>query len=381
MSNLLTSGLAYNPYFYANSALMVLYNRLGMAFYVNRSLERDKASQKGDTIQVRRAQTFVAQSMPIATASFADVSPNYDNLVINQWMGQGFKLTDKEKSLTPAAFVQDHITPVAVSIANQIDQNLASLTLECPWEVAAQTSSPYYSDFANGRKQLFLDKAPVINPQDYAYMTDAVLQSHYESDPTFVQAYSDADQGELQRVGQLGVKFGFRIFPNQNTVTYTSGTGALTTPVVTASKGANTINITGTTGSGTLKRGTILQIAGDPQQYAVQADSAVAAGGTTATAIVPNLQQAAAGAAVTFLQTSRTSMGLMFHREAFALVMQPLEDAGPGVLSATVQDPITGLTLRSRIWGDGGLGATIWCLDALWGYKTLNGNLAVRISI
>jgi hypothetical protein len=84
---------------------------------------------------------------------------------------------------------------------------------------------------------------------------------------------------------------------------------------------------------------------------------------------------------VAFGQTTRTSIGLMFHREAFALVMQPLEDAGPGIISATVVEPTTGLTLRSRIWGSGGLGATIWALDALWGYKTLNPNLAVRLSI
>jgi hypothetical protein len=71
----------------------------------------------------------------------------------------------------------------------------------------------------------------------------------------------------------------------------------------------------------------------------------------------------------------------MFHREAFALVMQPLEPTGPGIDSATVIEPSTGLTIRSRIWADGGLGATVWALDALWGYKTLNPNLAVRIQI
>lgn len=380
MANLLTAGLAYNPYFYANEALRILYKRLGLAFYVKRDLAAGKASGSGDTVQVRRAQTFAAQAMPIAEASFADVSPNYDNLVIGQWQGQGFKLTDKEKTLTPAKFVDEHLAPVANSIADLIDQNLASLTLECPWEVAADATNPY-KDFPNGRK-LFLDnKAPIINPAEYAYMTDSVLQARYETDPTFVQAQSDASAGALQRDGMLATKYGFRVFPNQNAVTYTSGAGALTSPVVTAAKGATTINITGSGGSGTLKRGTILTIAGDTQKYAVTADSAVAAGGTTATAIAPALAVAASGAVVTFGQTSRTSIGLMFHKEAIALVMQPLEDAGPGILSATVQDEVTGLTLRSRVWGSGGLGATIWALDALWGYKTLNPNLMVRIAI
>jgi len=376
MANLLTAGLAYDPYFYVNAALRVLYKRLGMAFYVMRDLAAGKGSGTGDTVQVRRAQTFSATNMPIAEASFADVSPQYDNLVINQWQGQGFKLTDKEKTLTPAAFVRDHLGPVANAIADQIDQNLASLTLEVPWQVTADASNPY-KDFPNGRKALFDQKAPIVNPAEYSYMTDGVLQSRYEIDPTFVQAQSDAGAGDMQRTGQIGVKFGFKIFPNQNATTFAGGsaTGGATVTGVNAA-GSSSINVA--TITGTLKRGTIVTIAGFTQKYAITAD---AVAGTTIS-ISPKLQVATAGGeAITYDQTARTSLGLQFHREAFALVMQPLEDAGPGILSATVVDEVTGLTLRSRIWGSGGLGATIWALDALWGYKTLNPNLAVRIAI
>jgi hypothetical protein len=379
VANLLTSGLAYNPYFYAQSALQVLYKRLGMAFYVNRSIERDKGSAKGDTIQLRRPKSRTPQNMPIALASFADVTPDYTNLVINQWMGDGFRLTDKEKTLTPEMFVTEHIAPVAAGIADQIDQNLSSLFLEVPWINAADGTTPT-NDFGNIRLTLLNNKAPLVSERDYAYQTDAIIQSRYEKSLTFLQANTATDAA-LQREGQLGIKFGFRIFPNQNAPTYASGTGALTSPVVTAAVGATTINITGSAGSGTLKRGTVLTITGDPQLYAVTADSAVAAGGTTATAISPAIAQTATGATVAFTQTASNSIGGAFHRNAFALVLQPLEDAGPGIISATVTDPITNLSMRSRVWGDGGSGATFWALDALWGYKTLNPNLAVRNQI
>lgn len=379
MANLLSAGLAYNPYFYATEGLRLLYKRLGMAFYVQRDLAMNKGSGTGDTVQVRRAQSFATAAMPIATASFADVTPTYDNLVINQWRGQGFKLTDKERTLTPEVFVRDHLAPVANAIADRIDSDLSSLALECPWIVAADATNPY-KDFPGARKILFDNKAPLVNPADYAYMTDGVLQQRYESDPVFAQA-STAGDAELQRAGQLGVKWGVRIFPNQNATTFTTGTPALTTPVVTAALGATSINITGSTGSGTLKRGAVLTIAGDTQKYAVTADSAIAAGGTTATLITPPLALAPTAAAVTFSSTTATSVGLMFHREAFALVMQPLEPTGPGIASATMVETSTGLTLRSRVWADGGLGATVWALDALWGFKTLNPNLAVRIQI
>ena len=381
MANLLTAGLAYDPYFYANAGLRALYKRLGMAFYVDRSIERDKASAKGSTVQVRRAQTFATAAMPIAEASFADVSPSYDNLVISEWRGQGFKLTDKEKTQTPESFIRDHINPVAAAIAERIDSDLSALALEVPWIVDDDATDPY-KDFAAMRKVLFDNKAPVVLPEDYAYMTDGVLQQRYESNPTFVQA-NTAGEASLQRDGQLGIKFGMRIFPNQNAVTQPAGGITLTSPVATGvqAKGSSTLIIGGSTGSGTAKKGVVITITGDTQKYALKADVTVGASGFTAS-ISPPLAQATAGAEViTFDQDAATSVGLAFHREAFALVMQPLEDAGPGILSATVQDPITGLSLRSRIWGSGGLGATIWALDALWGVKTLNPNLAVRLQI
>jgi hypothetical protein len=376
VANLLTAGLAYNPYFYANEALRILYKRLGMAFYVKRDLAAGKGSGTGDTVQVRRAQKFGTQTMPIAVASFADVNPQYDNLLIGSWEGNGFKLTDKEKTLTPAKFVDEHLSPVANAIADRIDANLASLTLEVPWQVTADGTNPY-KDFPNGRK-LFLDNlAPTVNASEYSYMTDSVLQARYETDATFVQAQSDASAGQLQRDGQLGTKWGFKIFPNQNAVAFAGGTatgGATVTGVNAA--GVSSINVA--TITGTLKRGTIVSIAGFTQKYAVTADTTAG----TVLPISPKLQVATAGSeAITYDQTARTSLGIMFHRDAFALVMQPLEDAGPGILSASVVEPFTGLTLRSRIWGDGGTGATVWCLDALWGYKTLNPNLAVRIAI
>jgi hypothetical protein len=379
MANLLTAGLAFDPYFYANAGLQVLYKRLGMSNYVQRDLAAGKGSGTGDTVQVRRAQTFSTSAMPIAEASFADVSPAYDNLLIDQWRGNGFKLTDKEKTLTPEAFIRDHISPVANAIADQIDQNLAGLTLEVPWEVVGTGVA---ADFGIGRKMLFDNKAPLVNPNDYAYMTDGVLQKGYESDATFVQANTDAGAGELQRSGQLGIKYGFRIFPNQNAVTFATGTPALTTPVCTPVAGASSITITGTSGSGAYNRGAILTIAGDSQKYAVKTTINIGSTGpATPVQVVPNIALTQGSVAVTVASTTRTSIGLMFHREAFALVMQPLEDAGPGILSATVVEPFTGLSLRSRIWGSGGLGATIWALDALWGYKTLNPNLAVRVAI
>lgn len=376
MANLLTAGLAYNPYWYANEALRILYKRLGMALYVKKDLAAGKGSGTGDTVQVRRPQTFTTQQMPIAVASYADVTPQYDSVTIDQWRGNGFKLTDKEKTLTPAKFVEEHLAPVANGIADRIDSDLCALSLECPWQVVSTASAPY-TDFAAGRKILLDNKNPNVNPSEWAYMTDSVLQSRYESDPTFAQAQSDAEGGQLQRAGQLGGKWGFNVFPNQNAVTKPtdSSTGGATVTGVNAA-GGSSINVA--TLTGTIKRGTTFTIAGFTQAYAVTADATAG----TVISISPKLQVATAGGeAITYDRTQRTSVGIMFHRDAFALINQELEPAGPGILSATVVEPFTGLTLRSRIGGDFGTGATIWALDALWTTKTLNPNMAVKVVI
>lgn len=383
MANLLTAGLAYDPYFYANSALEVLYKRLGLAFFVDRSLETEKAAEKGSTIQLRRPQKFAATAMPIAEASFADVEPEYDNLVISEWQGQGFKLTDKERSLTVERFISEHIEPVAVSIADAIDVDLASLALEVPWIVEDDATTPV-NDFPALRKRLFDSEAPLVNQRDYAYMTDGVLQERYEKQAVFHQANTGVDGDTLQRDGLLGAKFGFMIFANQNAPTAAAGTLSTTDLLTNGAftKGATSLNLDATTVTGIIRRGNVLTITGDTQKYAVTADVTASGNALASVGISPNLAaDVADGIAVTVDQTASTSTGLAFHRRAFALVMQPLEPAGPGILSATVSDPITQLTLRSRIWGSGGLGATFWALDALWGYKTLNPNLAARLRI
>lgn len=380
MSNLLTAGLAYDPYFYAATALEQLNKRLGMAAFVTRDFENEKGMERGSTIRLRRPGKFTATDMPIAENSATDITPDYMDITLSNWKGVVFGLTDKELTYTRERVVQDHINPAAIAVADAIDQTLVALTLQTPWAISADGTTPV-NDFPAIRERLFLNLAP--RQGDYYYMLDSVLQKRYEQQAVFYQANTGVDAATLQRDGFLGRKFGYMMFANQNTQLYTSGAGALTAPVVTASKGATTINITGSGGSGTLKAGTILTITGDSQKYAVTADSAVAAGGTTATPISPALAQDAAGATVAFDQTTVTTNGLAFHKNAFALVMAPLSTAGDGlgIKMATMADPVTGLVLRTRVWASGGSAKVFVGIDALWGVKTLNGNLAVRVRI
>jgi len=150
-----------------------------------------------------------------------------------------------------------------------------------------------------------------------------------------------------------------------------------------ADKGATSIVIKSLTDAQTLKIGDIIKITGDAQQYVVTADYTISS--ATTVAIYPALaQKNLADALVTVILPSGTgatkNQCLAFHRHAFALAMAPLSDMGGrlGAQIATVADPVTNLSIRSRLWYEGDTSTVKVALDALWGVQVLNPNLAVR---
>lgn len=382
MANILTAGLAYDPYFYASAALEQLNKRLGMAAFIHRDFENEKGMEPGSVIRLRRPGKFAAQNMPIAEGSAADIVPDYLDLTVDQWKGVVFGLTDKELTFTRERVVNEHIDPAAIGVADAIDSSLQDLGLDVPWIVDDDGTTPI-NDFSNIKERLFLNLAPRAG--DYFYQLDNVLQKRYEQQAVFYQANTGVDAETLQRDGFLGRKFGFIMFGNQNEVTYTTGSITLSSPTVNGAhvKGATSLAIAGSAGSGTATKGTVITITGDSQKYAITANVSVGASGFTAS-ISPALAQAASGSeVVAFDQDAATSVGLAFRRNAFALAMAPLSTAGNGlgIRMATMADPITGLVLRTRLWGSGGLAKVFVGIDALWGRRTLDPNLAVRLQI
>lgn len=382
MANILTAGLAYDPYFYAAAALEQLNKRLGMAAFVYRAYEGEKGAERGSTIRLRRPGKFTAQDMPISEASASDIEPEYLDMTLGNWKGVVFGLTDKELTYTREQVINEHIDPAAIAVADAIDQSLQDLVLDVPWIVDDDATTPV-NDFSNLRERFFLNNAP--RSGEAFYQLDSVLQKRYEQQQVFYQANTGVDAATLQRDGFLGRKFGFLMFGNQNEPSYTTGSAALTSPAVSGahSKGATQLVIAGTGGSGTLTKGSVITLTGYSQKYAVTADTAMGASGATVP-ISPQLQTDVADTTVAaFDQTASTSIGSAFRRNAFALGMAPLSTVGNGlgIKMATMADPITGLVLRTRLWASGGSAKVYVGIDALWGAKTLDPNLAVRLRV
>jgi hypothetical protein len=380
MSNTLGN---YDPQFYANEALIHLQKALGMAGRVHRGYDPNP-QQKGSTINITRPSTFSATDVNTSTGgTTSELSPENIQIELDTWKEVKYALTDKELTYTKDQIIDAHISPAAYALADAIDQSLCKLYKKIPW-TSAITATPAVTDITNARKVLFNNKVPMDNRLHL--MVDGAVEAGLLGLSAFATSSGSGSAGEeAQLRGTLGTRYGFEIFANQNVQEHTSGTMADTAGALNADadKGATSIVVKSLTDAQTIKTGDIIKITGDDQQYVVTADYTVSS--ATTMAIYPALKAAASeDAVVTVVLPSGSGLAknqcLAYHEHAFALAMAPLSTYGDGLGAqmATATDPVTGLTLRARRWYEGDTSTVKIGLDALWGVKCLNPNLAVR---
>lgn len=370
----------YDPLFYANEALIQLENALGMAARVHRGFDEERRSfGLGSKIEIRRPSTFVAQDAP---SSAQDVSTGTVEIELSSWKEVKFKLTDKELAYTGDRIISDHIRPAAYALADKVDQDLCNLALDVGQNVAYAGT---IADISNAKQKLFDAGVPLMDYASNHYMIDGTAQNAYEQIQAFSQYQGAGDLGvETQLRGQLGMRYGFNIFANQNVATSniatpTDGAGAA---VGAYARGATSITIDGLGATETFYRGSQLVFAGHSGQYTIAADTTASGGSVTVTLTGP-LQAAVADNEVATFTTLGTVLAenLMFHKNFAALAFAPLSEMGNelGASIATVQDPKSGLAIRSRLYYVGNSSEVHVALDVLYGVKTLDGNLACRV--
>lgn len=376
-----TLGL-YNPLFYAQTALQQLEKSLGMAGRVYRGFD-PTPQQKGQKIQIRRPTSFVATDMPNVAS---DLAPDTVEISLDYHKGVTFALTDKELSWTKEQVISEHIRPAAVAVADAVDMSLCGTVLAFPASVVGTYNPTDVTDITKLWQVLFDNNVP----QDDLYlMLNGERTAKYMALPAFSQWQGAGQAGvDTQMRGALGQRFGFNIYSNQNvptSATSTALTGVTQLQInAAAAKGATTVVVkdSDATLAGTVIAGDYFSIAGHSQKYAITANATAAANLFTLS-IRPGLQIACAGNENVTLtqQVTGRSLNLAYHRNAIALAMAPLSELGNGrgAEIASVSDPITGLSLRSRIWYDAANTKLNVSIDALWGYQVLNENMGVRL--
>lgn len=366
----------YDPLFYASEAIIWLRKQLGMAGRVHRGYDKDPQTP-GSVISISRPSTFTALAAPQAAQA---INAGEVQITLDQWFEVKFALTDKELTYATEKIITDHIMPAAYAIADKIDSQLAQLYKDIPW--SNTNGSPLVTaDFTANRKILTVNQAPT----DMRHLMLSPTQEEEALNLTaFTQHQGAGDAGvEAQMRGSLGMKYGYEVFMNQNVQTHTTGvsadaTGALT---VAGTKGDTAISFDSVTSGGTFKKGDSFVIAGNTQRYVFTADFTATSGTKSDAPIFPALVQDYDNLAVVTITLLSGEQGLGFHRNAFALGMAPLSEAGNGrgAEIATVVDPVSGLSLRARRFYDGNTSTNYVSIDALWGIKTLDPNLACRL--
>ncbi len=377
MANTLTAGLWYDPYTYANDLLLYLHKALGMAGRVYRGF--DKApNERGSVIQLRRPQAMVAEAMP---SNPVDIKPDYVSITLDQWWGSPLiTISDKEAAFTKQQVINDYLQPMAIAVATKMDATLAALYKDVPW-YNVNGSPCAVADITATQRIMFGNNVPEDGQRHL--MLSGIQREEFLNLTAFSQWQgAGADGVGSQMSGSLGVKYGFETFASQNVQTHTQGVAADATGALVGdhTKGGTTIAFDAVTAAGTFKAGDTFVISGNTQRYAFAADATADGGGAvTATAISPPLVQDYADNTVITITLVGGEQGLAFHRSAFTLAMGVLPDSLPGINVFTATDPETGLSLRARHFAVGLTAQQYFQVDALWGVKTLNPNLACRL--
>ena len=272
-------------------------------------------------------------------------------------------------------------------MANKIDQDLAALYVDVAKVYDLTDASPGSAvGDVTGPRKLLVDAGVPMDPGRIHYMINPLMEMNFLGLAAFGQWQGAGQTGVTTQLrGTLGTRFGTEIFTNQNVASHTSGVAADFTGALDAAyaAGVTTIGFDGVTAGGTFLAGDTFLITGDATQYIVTADATASTAGVVSCTIAPALAaNALEDAVITFdFSAGRLANNLMFHRNAFALAMVPLPDQmgqQTGAAVKTVSDPVTGLSLRSRVYYDGETSAVYVALDCLYGVKTLDQRLAVR---
>lgn len=386
----------FNVPLYAATALQFLMNSLGTPKRVNRAYEQERASfGKGDVVNIRRPSSFTVYDAPLAVGSIDDVKTESVQISLDQHKEVKMKISDKELAYTTEAFIQQHVAPMAYQVANTIDAALLALGYLVPHCQAITASG-----ITDGTTLTIADKIMREN----RVPDDGPTRRHYAASPQVWQKWINSSAfgqwtgggqagANTQETALLGQKFGFMPYPSNNLLDVAAQASPVITTGVTngaALKGATSIPVDAATLTGTFLPGMVVQIgtaastagaAYNAQLYSITA-SVTAAGNAATLSISPPLRADVADG-VTFTQKVNAAAAafkteLAFHTDALALCMVPLPGRAMGADVQTVTDQASGLSLRARLFYDGNASAHYFAIDALYGVKVLNADMAVR---
>jgi hypothetical protein len=302
------------------------------------------------------------------------------------------------------------IRPAMIQIANQIDVSVMNLFKDIPqWVGTPGTLVQSFAGFAKGAQNMDQRSVPqggrsaILAPADFWALAGSQTA-----------LYSQAINNKSYREGEIGKIGGIDTYMSQNAPTFTTGPMG-GTPLINGANQNTTYDLTGANtqtlvtdgwtaaAAARVVAGDVFTIAGvfdvNPitkatlpilKQFVVKTAGSSDGSGNLTLTIAPQIISSGAfqtvsaapadNAALTFVGTANTNYtnNLFFDRNAFALVTVPMARP-PGAVDVSRQSK-NGISVRVIPFYDGTNDKSTWRLDVLYGTKTIDPRLAVRVS-
>ena len=394
---------------------MQLENNLVIGNLVHRAYEAEygttsEGSKKGATITIRKPVRYTVRDG--ATVSMQDTTEGSTTIVVNKQKGVDLQFSSSDMTLKITDFSERYIKPAMSQLANQVDTDLYGLFSTVPnWVGTPGQTVNSITDFNLAPQRLDEMAVPtdkrraILTPSDYYGMIGSFTSLYAKQGATAETALRRAELGTISNIDT---------YMAQNVATFTRGSAATDSTTVNgnaittyaASATTNTCSLTTQSGTstGVWTAGDIFTIAG---VYAVNPVSksvlsylkqftvitgGTATGGAVTLTISPAIIASGAyqncsiaggttnGQGVTLLGTASTaySQNLVFHENALALCMVPMEMPDGAVKKA--RESYKGLSVRLVGFYDGTNDINQWRLDILYGVKSIYPELATRLS-
>ena len=402
----------------AKAANLTLNSNLVMAKKVYSGYEKEFSQNingytVGRSVDIRKPADFTVRNG--ATAVPQDTTEGTTSITVDTQKGVDFSFTSQELTLDIRELSERVLQPAMEQLAADIDLDLLNMYKDVPNYVGTPGQVVNsFSDFSKAPLRMDQGNVPqggrcsVLSPTDQWGMIGSQTD-----------LYNDTINKPAYRKGTTGMIAGVDSYSSNNVPTHTFGefagsvviNGSITTSTITyaAVKDTNvqTIGIDAlTAAAGVIKQGDVFTIAGVYavntvtkaslgylKQFTVTADATASTNaasliispamiwtGAHQTVAVDSAVTDLDGQAVTFVGTDSgtASQNLVFHKNAFGFVSVPLV-APPGAVEVG-RNTYKGISVRVIPGYNVTSDVSTWRLDVLYGKKTIDPRLAVRLA-
>jgi hypothetical protein len=399
------------PDWITKDAARILVNNLQFANNINRDYDDDyvvAGCKVGTTVKARmpnrfrttKGQAFQAQA----------VTDTYVPVTLTDQANVGVAFSTQEMTTDVDDFRERVLKPAGEQLANTIDYDGLSRVYQDVYNavgtpaVTATTNLTYLQagvKLTNGATPKE-SRTAILDPLSNATLANANFTLF---NPT--AAISGAwRSGRMSATNALGVQ---KWFEDQNVARHTSGAYTTATPEVNGASqtGSSLITDGWASGASNLTKGDIFTIEGvfgvNPQNYAstgalqqfvvtvpisdttgamtISISPSIVTSGAfqTVTASPADNADVFVIGATTALTSTVSSQSLMFHRDAFTMVMADLVFPNGGAKASRYSDNELGVALRLVEQYNAQTDQNLTRLDCLYGFKTIRPELACRI--